>query len=101
MTGLQRTAARVLMYKTERTSARPPQTDRFPLYWPLSRLSGATPTKWATSRRFSDPSSGNPASSVTDNTGPTPGGVELTRFRGYITLWGGGIHDATNTKTVS
>jgi hypothetical protein len=27
--------------------------------------------------------------------------LELTRFRGYITLWGGGIHDATNTKAVS
>ena len=27
--------------------------------------------------------------------------VELTRFRGYRTLLGGGIHDATNTPTVS
>ena len=28
-------------------------------------------------------------------------GVELTRFRGYRTLLGGGIHDATNTPAVS
>ena len=26
--------------------------------------------------------------------------VELTRFRGYRTLLGGGIHDATNTPAV-
>ena len=27
--------------------------------------------------------------------------VELTRFRGHLTLWGGGIHDAENETAVS
>ena len=26
--------------------------------------------------------------------------VELTRFRGYLILWGGGIHDATHTSRI-
>ena len=27
--------------------------------------------------------------------------LELTRFRGHLTLWGGGIHDAENETAVS
>lgn len=38
----------VAMYKTLRTSERPPQIWRFPCNRPLSQLKGATPTKAAT-----------------------------------------------------
>jgi len=65
-------AETVAMYKTERTSARPPQTDRRPRNFPLSRFKGATPTNLAISLRFRLPSSGTLLNRVWHNTGPTP-----------------------------
>jgi hypothetical protein len=47
MTGFQRTATMVAMYRTERSSARPPQTWWVPRKRPLSRLKGATPASAA------------------------------------------------------
>src|SRR5258705_11668963 len=41
MTGLLRTPATVAMYRTRRTWARPPQIQRLPRSFPLSRLNGA------------------------------------------------------------
>jgi hypothetical protein len=55
------------------TRRRPPQMVRRPCSMPLSRLSGARPTAWSISRRLSRPSSGNSASKVRHDTGPTPG----------------------------
>ena len=56
-----------------RTRARPPQIVRLPRSLPLSRLKGATPTRAAIARRFSRPSSGSWASSVSESCSPTPG----------------------------
>ena len=44
MTGLQRMAVTVAMYRTERTAARPPRMVRLPVRRPESSLKGATPT---------------------------------------------------------
>src|SRR5438552_1188655 len=66
-------AATVAMYSTARTAARPPQQVRAPRRVPLSRFSGATPTKAAICLRSSVPNSGRSASRVRLNTGPTPG----------------------------
>ena len=44
-----RVAAKVAMYRTERTSARPPHIIRRPRWKPLSRLNGANPTSAAIS----------------------------------------------------
>ena len=51
----------------------PPHTERLPFIVPLSRLRGATPTREAICLRLRRPSSGNCASRVAANTGPTPG----------------------------
>ena len=51
---------------------RPPKIVRLPRNLPLSRLNGATPTKAATSRRLSWPSSGIWARSNAAVRGPTP-----------------------------
>ena len=66
MSGLQRMAVMVAMYKTARTSARPPQMKRLPRNVPLSRANGASPTSAAICRRSNAPSSGHLASSVVD-----------------------------------
>lgn len=73
MTGLKRIAVIIAIYKTARTSERPPQVRRFPRYFPLSQFIGATPTSAAIDRRSSFPSSGRLASKDVDNTSPTPG----------------------------
>src|SRR3989338_2926384 len=69
---LHRIAETVAMYKTARTSARPPQTKRLPRCLPLSLANGATPVSAAISRRLSVPSSGHFASIVRVVTAPTP-----------------------------
>ena len=51
----------------------PPHTERLPRNAPLSRFSGATPTRAATWPRFRLPSSGRWVSSVQESTRPTPG----------------------------
>src|SRR3954454_19228672 len=61
------------MYRQARNAARPAQMVRLPRILPLSRLNGATPTRAATCRRVSEPSSGSCASNVRALTGPTPG----------------------------
>lgn len=73
MTTFRRVATRAAMYNTARTVARPPCTKRRPRRVPESRLSGATPTSFAISRRESRPSSGRSPRSVRASTGPTPG----------------------------
>ena len=72
---LPRTADKVAIYRTERTSARPPQIMRYPRWKPLSRLNGAKPAKAAISRRFNRPNSGKYDSNVNIVTGPTPGAL--------------------------
>src|SRR6187455_2036091 len=52
--------------------ARPPHTTRLPRSVPLSRASGATPTRAAICLRLRRPSSGTSATSVRLTTGPTP-----------------------------
>ena len=52
------------MYRQARNAARPAQMVRLPRILPLSRLNGATPTRAATCRRVSEPSSGSCASNV-------------------------------------
>lgn len=66
-----------------RTGARPPQTRRLPLSVPLSRASGATPTRAAICLRGSVPSSGSSPMRVRLRTGPTPG-AERKRFASLI-----------------
>src|SRR3990172_6019702 len=72
MTGLDRMAAKVPMYNTALTSARPPKIVRLPRHVPLSRLNGHTPTSALIWRRFNVPNSGKAHSKVVDSTGPTP-----------------------------
>src|SRR6516225_5246662 len=55
------------------TGARPPQVVRWPRVCPLSRLSGATPTRAAICLCDRLPSSGRLAIRVADTTEPTPG----------------------------
>ena len=55
--GLRRMAVRVGMYRALRTLARPPRTMRRPRKVPLSRLTGATPTRLAILRRSRVPGS--------------------------------------------
>ena len=59
--------------QTALSLARPPHTVRFPRMVPLSRLSGATPTRAAILRRLRIPSSGSSIRRVIDTTFPTPG----------------------------
>src|SRR5216684_3830362 len=73
MAGLLRTPATVAIYRTRRTCARPPQIQRLPRIFPLSRLNGARPASAAICLRLSIPSSGNCASRVLESTLPTPG----------------------------
>src|SRR5229473_1735583 len=73
MAGLLRTPATVAIYRTRRTWARPPQIQRLPRIFPLSRLNGARPASAAICLRLSIPSSGNCASRVLASTLPTPG----------------------------
>ena len=56
--------ATVAMYSVWRTVGRPPAIVRWPRQGPLSRLSGATPTRAAIWRRSRRPSSGSSAISV-------------------------------------
>lgn len=72
MAGLYRMAVSAAMYKTRRTSKRPPWIRRRPLLEPESLAMGAMPTRAAISRRLSRPSSGNSAISVALATGPMP-----------------------------
>lgn len=69
------------MYSVARTCARPPQIIRCPRFLPLSRLSGATPTRLLICLCVSAPSSGKFTSKVLESTAPTPGtlGSQLTR----------------------
>ena len=73
MAGLWRVAVRVGMYRALRRLARPPMTMRRPRKVPLSRLTGATPTRLAMRRRSSLPSSGSSAMSVRAEVLPMPG----------------------------
>src|SRR5467141_2115506 len=73
MVGLLRTPATVAIYRTLRTWARPPQIQRLPRIFPLSRLNGARPASAAICLRLSAPSSGTCASRVVESTLPTPG----------------------------
>ena len=57
-------AAYAPRYNTRRTADRPPPIKRFPFQRPLSRFTGATPTKAATCSREMVPNSGNSANSV-------------------------------------
>ena len=81
MTALYLEAERVAMYKAARMEGLPPQTDRLPRYAPLSRLSGATPTRAATWPRFRLPNSGRCASNIEESTGPTPGTLRTSSSR--------------------
>lgn len=81
MTTFRRVATRAAMYNTARTVARPPCTQCRPRRVPESRLSGATPTSFAISRRESRPSSGRSTSSVSETTRPTPGTLWSTSSR--------------------
>lgn len=67
--------------RAPRTVARPPCTKRRPRSVPESRLSRATPTSFAISRRESWPSSGKSASRVRESTGPTPGTLRSNSSR--------------------
>src|SRR5688572_28976967 len=58
MAGFQRMAVRAAMYRTLRTFLLPPAMARWPREAPLSRLTGATPTRAATRRRVVRLSSG-------------------------------------------
>ncbi len=69
------------MYKAARMVGLPPQTDRLPRYAPLSRLSGATPTRAATWPRFRLPNSGRFVSNIEESTGPTPGTLCISSSR--------------------
>ena len=60
------------MYKTARTVPRPPQMQRRPRCMPLSRLSGATPTRAASCFLPRVPSSGTSERRVRERTLPTP-----------------------------
>ena len=85
--GLKRVATRVAIYRAARTCALPPHTLRLPRRVPLSRLSGATPTRLAACLRPKVPSSGMAASIVKESTGPTPGTLlrrlSRSRHRGW------------------
>src|SRR6266851_3020863 len=56
MAGLLRSPATVAIYSTLRTWARPPQIERLPRIFPLSRLNGARPASAAICLRLSIPS---------------------------------------------
>src|SRR3990167_2081811 len=71
--GLCLIADRVVMYSTQRTSARPPRMYRAPCRLPLSSENGAKPTSAEIFWRFSVPNSGNFARSENVVTSPTPG----------------------------
>ncbi len=73
MTGLNRVATKVAMYKALRTEALPPQMVRWPFRVPLSRGKGARPTRAEICLRPMVPSSGSSASRVRPLTGPTLG----------------------------
>lgn len=62
ITGFHFVAARVAMASAARTAARPPQIVWRPRRVPLSRVSGAPPTRAASCLRFRRPRSGNSAS---------------------------------------
>jgi hypothetical protein len=73
ITAFHRMAVTVDMYKTLRTSARPPQMRRFPRCCPLSLASGAIPANAAMALRSRVPSSGSWASRVAEVVaGPHP-----------------------------
>src|SRR5579883_1549319 len=61
------------MYRADRTPARPPAIARAPDHRPLSRATGATPTRAAIRFRDRVPSSGSSVSRVRLTTRPTPG----------------------------
>jgi hypothetical protein len=63
----------VAIYKTQRTSARPPFVLRLPRLLPLSLLNGAVPTRAAICLRLQTPSSGRVAINVAAVIFPTPG----------------------------
>ena len=73
ITGLNCLALKAAMYSARRTDPRPPQIDRWPRNWPLSRLKGARPTREAICWRLSFPNSGSSATSDALVAGPTPG----------------------------
>src|SRR5216683_1715763 len=85
MVGLLRTPATVAIYRTRRTCARPPQMQRLPRSFPLSRLNGARPARAAICLRLSIPSSGNCASRVLESTLPTPGTERSNSSRWVVT----------------
>jgi hypothetical protein len=73
--GLYRAADNAALYRALRTPARHPPTDRRPRRVPLSRATGASPTRAVTCLPGRVPSSGSSASSVRATAGPTPGAV--------------------------
>ena len=83
-------ATKAPMYSTARTRARPPQVVRLPLWRPLSRLNGATPTRAAICFRPREPRSGRPASNVMDTWFPTPGTLRrsssFSRHTGLLSI---------------
>ncbi len=84
--GSQRTAARAARYNALRTRGRPPAILRRARNCPLSRASGARPTKAAACLPLSCPNSGRSATKAQEVFGPMPGSLAGGRLFAQCSL---------------